>query len=72
MRTNQGFSRGLPLKSAVLLVAAFLVGGATVDYRPYEGNATQYEGTESGTTLTVDGVDFWSNGTPPRKFFATR
>ena len=55
------------MKSVVLLVAAFLVACATVDYRPYEGNSTQYEGT-GGTKLTVDGVDFWSNGTPPRKF----
>jgi hypothetical protein len=55
------------VKIAVLAIAALLVGCATADYRPYEGNATQYEGT-GGTKVTADGVDFWSNGMPPRKF----
>ena len=55
------------MKIAVAILSVFLVGCATTDYRSYEGGANQYEGT-GGTRITTDGVDFWSNGTPPRKF----
>ena len=46
------------------LVAA---GCATADYQPYEGKNNLYEG-EGGTKVVVNGVDFWANGLPPRKF----
>ena len=50
-----------------LFVSVISMGCATVDYQPYEGKTTVYEGT-GGNKLTVDGIEFWSNGTPPRKF----
>ena len=53
-----------------LIALTFLValaGCATVDYQPYEGRNNLYEG-EGGTKVTVDGIDFWANGTPPRKY----
>jgi len=31
------------------------------------GKNNLYEG-EGGTKVVVDGVDFWANGTPPRKY----
>ena len=45
----------------------FLTGCATVDFHPYEGKNNLYEGN-GGTKVVVDGVDFWANGTPPRKY----
>jgi len=52
----------------LLLVATGLLAGcATVDFQPYEGKTSVYEGT-GGSKLVVDGIEFWSNGSPPRKF----
>ena len=36
------------------------------DFTAYEGKDAVQEGT-GGEKKTVDGVDFWSNGAPPRK-----
>ena len=44
-----------------------LAGCATVDFQPYEGKNNLYEG-EGGTKVVVDGIDFWANGSPPRKY----
>lgn len=44
-----------------------IAGCATVNYQPYEGNAVRPGGV-GGTKLVVEGVDFWSNGTPPRPY----
>ena len=49
------------------VVATAMVACATVDYQPYEGRNNVFEG-EGGTKVAVDGIDFWANGTPPRKF----
>jgi hypothetical protein len=38
-----------------------------VAYEPYEGKNNLYDG-QGGTKLVVDGIDFWANGTPPRKY----
>lgn len=47
---------------------AFVVGtAAAADFTPYEGKNAIQEG-DGGEKKTVDGVDFWSNGAPPRKF----
>lgn len=53
------------LRVAALVV--LLSGCATVDYQPYEGKNNLYEGS-GGTRVVVDGIDFWANGTPPRKY----
>lgn len=50
-----------------ILLVFTLVGCATVDFQPYEGKNNLYEG-EGGTKVVVDGVDFWANGSPPRKY----
>ncbi len=54
-------------KVAALLLAAVLAGCATVNYQPYEGKNNLYEG-EGGSKVTKDGIDFWANGAPPRKY----
>ena len=51
---------------STMLVFA-LAGCATVDFQPYEGKNNLYEG-EGGTKVVVDGIDFWANGSPPRKY----
>ena len=52
----------------LLLIGCLVIGGcATSDYQPYEGRNNVHEGV-GGTQVVVNGVDFWANGTPPRKF----
>ena len=56
------------MRFAIALMLAFtLVGCATVDFQPYEGKNNLYEG-EGGTKVVVNGIDFWANGSPPRKY----
>ena len=50
-----------------IMLAFTLAGCATVDFQPYEGKNNLYEG-EGGTKVVVDGIDFWANGSPPRKY----
>jgi hypothetical protein len=49
------------------ILACSLAACATVDFQPYEGKNNLYEG-EGGTKVVVNGVDFWANGSPPRKY----
>lgn len=59
-------------------ISSILVGAALVavlsstntfaaDFVSYEGKDSIQEGN-GGEKKTVDGIDFWSNGAPPRKF----
>jgi len=54
-----------------LIIGALLltVGTTTVasDFVSYEGRDAVQEGN-GGEKKTVDGIDFWANGAPPRKF----
>jgi uncharacterized protein YceK len=50
----------------VSLIAA-LSGCATVNFQAYEGKNSVQEG-QGGTKVVTDGVDFWANGAPPRKY----
>lgn len=50
-----------------LIFMLVIAGCATVDYQPYEGRNNLYEG-EGGTKVSVNNVDFWANGTPPRQY----
>ena len=52
---------------ALSLVLAVPNAGFANDFVPYEGKHAIQEGA-GGEKRTVDGIDFWSNGTPPRKF----
>jgi hypothetical protein len=52
----------------VLVVLALGASAAVADdFVAYEGKDTIQEGN-GGEKKTVDGIDFWSNGAPPRKF----
>ena len=52
----------------LFLVLALGSGAAIADdFVAYEGKNTVQEGN-GGEKKTVDGIDFWSNGAPPRKF----
>jgi hypothetical protein len=55
------------MRAIALFLLALLAGCATTDYQPYEGKTSLREG-DGGTKVTVDSIDFWANGTPPRKF----
>jgi hypothetical protein len=52
---------------AFLLATLLLVACATIDFQPYESRTNVFDGS-GGTKVVVDGVDFWANGTPPRKY----
>ena len=50
-----------------IMLACILTGCATTDFQPYEGKNNVYEG-EGGTKVVVYGIEFWANGSPPRKY----
>jgi len=54
--------------NCIVILAACLLGGgcASTKYSSFEG-ARVVEGA-GGTKTTVDGMDIWNNGAPPRKF----
>ena len=54
--------------AALSLMLTFGLQRASAEgFTPYEGKDAVQEGT-GGAKKTVDGIDFWSNGAPPRKF----
>lgn len=56
------------MRFIVCIVLALSIGGcATVDFQLYEGKNNLHQG-EGGTKVVVDGIDFWANGSPPRKY----
>jgi hypothetical protein len=54
------------LLGTILLLT--LTACASVDYQPYEGRPDAVWEGQGGTKLVVDGIDFWDNGAPPRKY----
>jgi hypothetical protein len=57
-------------KQLIALGASLFLGCSIVaasDFVSYEGKDAIQEGT-GGEKKIVDGIDFWSNGAPPRKF----
>jgi len=55
------------IRRMLLLAVLIITGCATSDYQPYEGRNNVHEGV-GGTKRVVNGVEFWANGSPPRKF----
>jgi hypothetical protein len=51
----------------VALAAALVAACATVGFQPYEDTGKVYEGS-GGVKLEVEGVDFWTEGAPPRRY----
>jgi hypothetical protein len=53
---------------ALLLVAAPLGAAVAQDFMTYEGTDTMREAGPGGEKKTVNGIDFWMSGTPPKPF----
>ncbi|MES2924989.1 MAG: hypothetical protein V4819_25765 [Verrucomicrobiota bacterium] len=53
--------------SIIAIVVITLLGCASTEYKTYEGRNPVFDGN-GGTRSSVDGIDFWDNGDPPRKF----
>jgi hypothetical protein len=54
-------------KALLVLSALFAIGCATTEFRTYEGWDNIIEG-QGGTKTVVDGIDFWEDGDPPRRY----
>jgi hypothetical protein len=52
---------------AMMAIAVLSATAFADDFTAYEGKNAIFDGN-GGEKTTVDGVDFWSNGAPPRKF----
>ena len=50
-----------------VLVCSLVAGCATTEYKTYEAKDNIFEG-KGGTKAVVEGMEFWDNGQPPRKF----
>ena len=61
-----GYGYRIPLILGVTLSLGPALA-ASADFVAYESKDSVREGT-GGEKKTVDGVDFWANGAPPRKF----
>ena len=51
----------------LIVVVAALAGCASTNYQAFEGRDTTRVG-QGGTKKTIDGVDLWDNGDPPRLY----
>lgn len=50
-----------------VLAIAVTLGCATTEYKTFEAKNNLFEG-KGGTKVIVDGMEFWDNGDPPRRF----
>jgi hypothetical protein len=50
-----------------LAMSAPALAGAKIDFAAYEGPKQIVEGA-GGTKITKNGIDYWTTGTPPRKY----
>jgi hypothetical protein len=60
----------IKLFSTAILATALLSGCALyadTNFQPYEAKNGIFEG-QGGAKETIDGIDFWTSGEPPRKF----
>lgn len=55
------------LRILLPLAALAMAGCASTEYQTYEGRTSIFEG-QGGTKTVVDGIEFWENGEPPRRF----
>lgn len=49
------------------LLPSVAVAGAKIQYSAYEGPESIATGT-GGTKITKNGIDYWTSGTPPRRY----
>ena len=55
----------LRIAAGSLLLA--VVGCATIEFKPFEAKVNAFEGA-GGTKVVIEGMEFWDNGEPPRKY----
>ena len=53
--------------AAILAIAAIPGASARGRFIPYDGGSARHTGT-GGTSVARDGVEFWTSGTPARRF----
>lgn len=57
------------LNSVLILTAVVVFNGcASTGYQQYEGRSAMIVEGQGGTRETVDGVDLWGTGNPPRRY----
>lgn len=61
------FNRKTMLAVIAIAVSAATPALARVEYAAYDGPDSLRTG-EGGTRVTQDGIDFWTTGTPPRRY----
>lgn len=44
-----------------------IAGCSSTEFKSFEGKNNFYEG-RGGTKVSIEGIDFWDNGEPPRKY----
>lgn len=54
-------------RTAAVAAALLLAACAQVDFQRYEGRGEILEG-RGGTRQSIDGIDVWTNGSPPRRY----
>ena len=67
MKTVKTLKRSLSLLTLLILSAALIGGCASTNFQAYEGTNSIVHG-RGGAKDTVDGVDIWTHGDPPRTF----
>ena len=55
------------LRIAAGSLPSTMVGCATTEFKPFEAKVNAFEGV-GGTKVIVEGMEFWDNGEPPRKY----
>lgn len=57
------------MKKILLISFCFIVAAcANVEFQKYEGRSDKVIEGQGGTRESIDGIDLWSTGTPPRKY----
>jgi hypothetical protein len=56
------------MRLAAIVLAAILAGCAVTEFKAYEGRGDVTIDGKGGTKVTVDGMDIWDFGDPPRKY----
>jgi hypothetical protein len=63
----RGFTHTCPRFWFLLVSCSLLAACATTEFKPFEAKYNLFEGT-GGAKTVIDGVEFWDNGNPPRRF----
>lgn len=56
------------MKRLPLIALLLLAGCASTNYQAYEGRTDQVIEGQGGTKETIEGLEIWDNGNPPRRY----